>query len=178
MKFWKQILITASLFTAVAATVFYSSCEKDTCNNVSCKNGGSCGNGTCKCPTGYENAECQDKSVTRFVGTFAGYTECNNGAQVIDTAFIYADSTSEKTVDYVWVQLNSISPTILHGYVQTNESNYSIIIPEVTATNYYKIYTITLQSNKSLTIYSYEQDERTPGDTIINKCNFVGFKQQ
>jgi len=176
MKFWKQTLLISILFSVVLAAVLYSACEKDNCNNVTCKNGGACNNGVCKCPTGYENTQCQTKSVARFVGVFAGYSLCNNTQQVIDTAFVYADTTSVATVNYVWVVLNSISPTVLHGYVQTDQSTYSIIVPKDSAANYFKVYTITLQSNNRLNIASYEQYEITTplNDTVINKCTFLG----
>ena len=176
MKFWKQTLLISILFSVVLAAVLYSACEKDNCNNVTCKNGGACNNGVCKCPTGYENTQCQTKSVARFVGVFAGYSLCNNTQQVIDTAFVYADTTSVSTINYVWVVLNSISPTVLHGYVETDQSTYSIIVPKDSAANYLKVYTITLQSNNRLNIASYEQYEITTplNDTVINKCTFLG----
>ena len=183
MKFWKQILVSSILFSAIAVTFFYSACEKDTCNNVTCYNGGACGNGKCSCPTGYENSQCQTKSVARFVGVFAGYTSCSvdngpSGAEVIDSAFIYADTSSPQVVDYVWVVLNSIKPTVLHGYVQANASTYSIVVPSDTSSNYSKSYTITLQSNSNgptLNIGSWEYDYTNPLDTVINKCTFVGL---
>jgi hypothetical protein len=181
MKFWKVSLLTTVLFFALGITVLYTACEKDACNNVTCYNGGSCGNGYCHCPTGYENTQCQDKAVTRYLGVYAGYITCNNGAEVIDTAFIYADSTNANTINYVWIKWKSELPTILHGYVYFNESVYSIVVPNVVADNYLKIYTITLQNwgnqeNNKLSIQSYSKSTVTPGDTVQTQCQFIGFK--
>jgi hypothetical protein len=178
MKFWKQTILTIGLFSAIAVTFFYSACEKDTCTNVTCLNGGACGNGKCLCPTGFEGSQCATKSVSRFVGVYGGYTTCNNGSAEIDSAFIVADSSGPKFINYVYIKLKSLStatyPAILHGYVQENESTYSIIVPEEMMSSYTRSYAITLQSNKTLQIATFENYEPTPGDTIINKCAFLG----
>ena len=181
MKFWKPVLLTTLLFSAFATVIIATSCEKNPCNNVSCDNGGSCNNGVCRCPTGYENTQCQTKSVTRYLGTYAGYTTCNNSAQVIDSAYIYADTSNASMLNYVWVVYKSISPKVLHGYVRNNESTYTIVVPNVTATNYLKIYTISLESygnktNNKLSIQTYEKSNVVPNDTVVTTCSFIGFK--
>ncbi len=180
MKIWKLTLFTGLLFAAVLSAVLYSSCVKNTCTGVTCAHGGSCGNGVCRCPTGYEGPTCQTLSVTRFVGGYAGYTSCNNTQQVIDSAFITANSA----INTVSVKMNSISPKILQGYVSNNESTYSIIVTNSDSmkngsTFYERIFTITLQSDKSLSIHEYERNIFTTlsgPDTIINNCTFLGFR--
>ena len=181
MKFWKISLFTGLIIAALATVVFYSSCQQDSCNNVNCLNGGSCGNGICNCPTGYEDPQCQTLSITRYLGTYPGTTKCNTAQQIIDTAFITPDGLGINTVQ---VKLNTISPKILHGYVENNESTYSIIVTNndssLTGSTFYeRIFTITLQSDKTLTIYSYEDNIFTTvsgPDTTINKCTFIGYK--
>jgi len=96
------------------------------------------------------------------------------GAQTIDSATITADPNK---INYVFVSLKSFYPRpALHGYVSNNESTYSIIVNDDSATHYVKIYTITLQGDKKLSIQSFETDEHITGDTIINKCAFLGTK--
>ena len=180
MKFWKPTLLTTLLFAAFIGTFLYTSCSQDVCNNVVCYNGGSCSSGTCLCPTGYMGTQCQTESVSIFTGAYGGYTICNNQQEVIDTVTIHADTSSPAMINYVWVSWKSILPTILHGYVSYNASTYSIIVPEVTAANYQKNYTITLQSNagsnNSLSVHSYEYSTVTAGDTVDNECAFLGVK--
>ena len=173
MKFWKPILLTTILFSAFVVTFFYTACQKDVCNNVTCYNGGSCNNGKCSCPTGYENSQCQTKSITRYLGVYAGYSSCNNSSQFIDTAFVYPDNSNPKIITNVWVVLNSLKPVKLHGSIQSTESAYSIIIPADTSKYKSKRYNITLESNSRLNIAGYDIND-TPGDTIVNKCTFVG----
>ena len=180
MKFWKITLLTSLLFAAVVSAVFYTSCTQDTCNHVTCFNGGSCGNGVCRCPTGYEGPTCQTLSTARYIGGYAGYTSCNNTQQVIDSAFITAGST----INTVNVVMNSISPKVLQGYVSNNESTYSIIVTNndsslAGSTFYERLFTITLQSDNSLSIHEYEENifNTVSGpDTVISHCTFLGTK--
>ena len=183
MKFWKISLLTSLLFMAVLSAAVYSSCTQDSCTNVNCLNGGSCGHGVCRCPTGYEGTQCQTLSVSRYIGSYAGFTSCNNTQQVIDSAFITADGEGKNTLA---ITINSITPKVLHGYIDNNQSAYSIIITnndsfssDPNTVFYERIYTVTLQSDNKLTIYDYSDSIfHTPSglDTIINKCTFVATK--
>ncbi len=180
MKIWKTTLLTGILFTAVISAIFYTSCTQDACNNVNCLNGGSCGNGICHCPTGYEGPQCQTLSTTRYIGGYAGFTSCNNTQQVIDSAFI----TAGDAINTVNIVLNSIKPKVLQGYINNNASTYSIIVTNNDSTLngstfYERLFTITLQSDNSLSIHEYEENifNTVSGpDTIINKCTFIGQK--
>jgi hypothetical protein len=185
MRFWKQILLTTLLFFTVATSIVITSCEQNPCNGISCLNGGSCASGVCRCPTGYENTRCQTKSAARFVGTYVGYLECNNGAQIYDTAII----TEDPVINYVKVHLKSESKfnngKILRGYISTNDATYRIVITNYdsvrpNAVYYLKTWDVTLQSNNKLNIHSYETEHLQTAngvDTTINKCYFLGFKQ-
>lgn len=72
----KRITATASVVMLAFGSVLYSSCEKDKttttvdtkCSNVVCQNGGSCIDGVCYCPAGYEGDKCEIASVNRYVG--------------------------------------------------------------------------------------------------------------
>jgi hypothetical protein len=179
MKFLKLTLLTTLLFTAFVIIFSNSSCERNACNNVTCFNGGSCNKGICRCELGYEGPQCQTLSTSRYIGGYAGYTECDNGAQTIDSVFITQDT---KAINYVYVAFKSILPKSLHGYVSSNESTYSILIPSDSINNgvlkYLKVYTVTLQNDKSLSLHTYETDYRQLAgpDTIIHKCDFFGTK--
>ena len=173
MKFWKQYLFTATiLFAIIGLCVFYS-CEKDPCTDQSCQHGGSCGNGVCTCPVGYDGPSCEYKTVNRFLGAFAGTTVCNDGAGIIDTAFVVADTAvSPLTVKFV---MHTNRHDTLIGTVGLNQSAWSITIPIETATKYYKIYTVTLQSNNKLTVNTYSDNTQNPNIEVIENCNFVGW---
>lgn len=90
MKFWKHSLISAFTFLGIATTVLYTACQDDSCTRLTCRNGGSCSEGFCRCPTGYEGSECQDRISARFVGFYYGTTNCDTDpAPVLDSAAIF-----------------------------------------------------------------------------------------
>jgi len=88
MKNWKSLLVTVFSFFAVCGMVFLNSCVQDPCTELSCKNGGSCSDGFCQCPTGYEGAECDITSASRFTGKWVGSTRCNNFPVQPDTVTV------------------------------------------------------------------------------------------
>jgi len=78
MKNWKSILITVFCFFAVGGMVLFNSCVKDPCSDLRCQNKGTCSDGFCQCPTGFEGAECEITAASRFVGKWKGNYRCNN----------------------------------------------------------------------------------------------------
>ncbi len=133
--------------------------------------------GACRCPEGWEDPQCQTKSVARYLGKYAGFTTCNMGAQTFDTALVTVDNYG---VINVVVALKSTLPKALHGYVSNNESTYSIIVTNndstITDSTYYtRYFTVTLQDDTRLSINYYEK-YFSPKDTIISKCSFLGTK--
>lgn len=60
---------------AFGATLYNTSCNKDRCNNVTCQNGGTCVNGYCSCPTGYEGDNCEIKIKTTIEYWNHGHTD-------------------------------------------------------------------------------------------------------
>ncbi len=176
MRFWKTTLLSTSIVVAaIAGIVTYSSCEKDACTNVSCQHGGSCNNGACKCPTGYDDPTCGTRTTDRFAGTYAGFTTCNNSAQVIDTLFILGNVPHQFLS--VQVTQKTHNTDVLFGVVNTNETTYALDFPTVYGTHYSKTFHATLQSSTKLVFDTYEYDTNTMAGPIVNKCTFVGFKK-
>jgi hypothetical protein len=63
-----SVLFSAMLATAGLATVSLSSCEEDKCKTIICGYGGTCTDGTCVCPSGYEGPQCETVNRDRFMG--------------------------------------------------------------------------------------------------------------
>lgn len=84
MKFWKSALYTAVTFVGLGSTVLYTACQDDSCKRLSCMNGSSCRDGYCNCKTGYEGAECQTLTMSRFLGQYVGYDHYH-GLSLVDT---------------------------------------------------------------------------------------------
>jgi hypothetical protein len=185
MRFWKPVLLTTFSFFAFVTTILYTACEKNPCNNVNCLNGGSCNNGFCRCPTGWENTQCQSKTIDRFIGTYYGYMGCDNGAQIYDTITIKADNRAINTVS---VYMRSLQNTkVLQGYASNNESTYAIVVTNNDSSKagspfYRRVWTITLQNDNKLIVNNYLTDYYTnPAggvDTTEQKCYFNGVKMK
>lgn len=86
MKSIKQIALSFALTLGAFGAVTYTACNKDECKDVTCQNGGTCSDGKCNCPSGFEGSNCETQSRNRFlnngaVATFvvgAGQDECYN----------------------------------------------------------------------------------------------------
>lgn len=178
MKFGKLALITLTLLTTIIGTIAITSCEKNSCDGVNCMNGGSCGYGECNCPVGWEDARCTTRKTDRYVGTYAGYLYCDNGAPTIDTVKVVTANRGILSVD---VYLKSLDPKVLQGYVTNNEAAYTITITnndssKAGSTYYLRTFDVTLQSDKSLKLHYYEHDYTEKPDTTQHSCQFVGMK--
>ncbi len=111
------------------STAYFSSCVHDACvaRNVTCKNNGTCRDGDCICPSGYEGDSCQFKVNQKF----AGYYKC------IRTGFIN-DNTPYNNDDSICIRANndkfgitffSIRDSIIFVYKGTVNDNF-ITVPE------------------------------------------------
>jgi hypothetical protein len=180
MRFLKQILLPVILLSGIIATVVYTSCVQNVCNNVSCQNGGSCNAGLCRCPTGYEGNQCQTRTITRYLGTFAGTTSCNSLAGVIDSVVVSANGSLG--LNGVTVRMKSLFPSppnkgYLYGTVASNESAYVINVSnDDSRDSLDRRYTITMLNDTLLELNEYVHDYRNPADTIIETCDFRGYK--
>lgn len=88
MKTWKLTMVTIFCFFALATAVTFTSCEKDPCTELDCKNEGVCADGYCQCPAGFEGAECELTSASKFVGSYSGSLRCGNFPVQQDTVTI------------------------------------------------------------------------------------------
>jgi len=165
MKFWKHTLITAFAFFGISSTVLYTSCEKDACLDLRCKNGGSCADGFCRCQTGYEGTECEIKAATKFLGRFIGNYTCPATTPLKDTVDIWL-TTDPNEVKFV--ERSRVTDT-LTGIVTGNELTFE----QQTNGNYWKYTKATINGNR-LTAYIEEVFDATTGSK--RTCNFIGFK--
>ncbi len=79
MKSIRNVALSALLTIGAFSAITYTSCNKDECKDVVCKNGGTCVAGVCSCPTGYEGTNCETLSRDKFVGTYVGTEICSVG---------------------------------------------------------------------------------------------------
>ncbi len=75
MKRTKTVIATAIITLLTFGAIIYSSCTKDRCKNVACQNGGTCVNGYCSCPSGYEGDHCETGVTSTIVYWNHGFTD-------------------------------------------------------------------------------------------------------
>ncbi len=173
MNFKRLKPIVAALLSVFCFVfVLIVSCEKNPCDNQSCQHGGSCGNGICTCPLGYDGPSCENRTVNRFLGVYANSTYCDGGAPVIDTAWVIADTASGPN-NVKFVMYTNIKDT-LSGVCGLNQSVWAITIPSEYRTNYFKNYTVTLQSTNKLSVFTYSDDKTNPLGEVTHNCYFIG----
>lgn len=180
MRFWKHTFVAALAFIGISSTVLYTSCEKDSCLELKCQNGGACTDGFCRCPSEYEGATCGERIVTKFIGTYYGETRCVQDTtefpKVIDTVDIFL----KDSVTLSLVQHSHIMDTFYGkaGRLDTDlgvTTNY-ITFPDDSSTNYVLQLSVQLdEGKKRITVYTQEIFDLANGKK--NDCNFLGFKK-
>lgn len=91
MRFLKKILAPAISLCSLTLILSLSACApKNSCDTLVCENGGTCAADFCNCPTGYDGPQCQNKTSSRYIGSYGGYTDPRNGYPThFDTVDVY-----------------------------------------------------------------------------------------
>lgn len=119
MKFWKQSLLSAGMFMAIATTVTYTSCVHDSCKALICRNGGTCADEFCRCPSGYEGSQCEIISRNKFLGTYEGISQIN-GQPVKRDAAIVEPNHEDISITSLKVTILTRSPEVISGVIDPN----------------------------------------------------------
>jgi len=170
MKFLKPMLLTAFAFLSISATILFSACEKDSCTDLTCQNGGACSSGFCHCTTGYEGAQCETLSEARFLGSYIGITTCDTAAGILDTVSI---STVNGSNTQVAVSKTTSPGETFYGSISITGGQYLIVVPSAQLnSNTTQKYTISWNARK----LNFVTNLVTNGK-ITSTCNFIGNQQ-
>lgn len=71
----KSIVYPAIGVLALFSAVTYTSCNDDPCKAVACAYGGTCNDGECICPSGYEGTSCEVVVKDRYLGTWTVFED-------------------------------------------------------------------------------------------------------
>lgn len=71
MKKLRNILVASLLTVGAFSALVMTSCNPDPCKDVVCSNGGTCTDGSCACPVGYEGETCATESRAKFVKSWS-----------------------------------------------------------------------------------------------------------
>lgn len=167
MKNLKLILLSSILTIGVFSTATFTSCKKTkTCDGVSCLNGGTCADGTCSCPPGYEGTLCQTKKVEDFSGPYIGTDTCNILGGTMQVTIGQTSAT-----DFT---ISGLDPGIISTTLTAKGSYNKLTIPaQITGfggSNITVSGTGTLTGNTINIVYT----ETFAGGSYT--CNFIGTK--
>ena len=154
MKKIKNILVAAILTVSVFTATIMTSCNPDACKDVVCANGGTCTDGSCSCPAGYEGATCDTLSRTKFIANYAVTASCQGSyvagitsSSAGDTKVIVSNIANLNTVNpgaTVIGTINGSTLTIARQFVTglaTTEVEGTGTISGSTMTTTYTVYT-------------------------------------
>ncbi len=71
----KSIILSAMGVAAVFTTVTVTSCNNDPCKSIVCAYGGTCAEGDCICPSGYEGTHCEIVTREKYRGVWTVFED-------------------------------------------------------------------------------------------------------
>lgn len=100
----KLQVLAKSTFTVLAlgTALMFSSC-KDECKDVVCQNGGTCTEGICDCPSGYEGTLCETEIRAKFKGTWTVLDNCSqSGTSGYSVSVVNGTALNEVNITNFW----------------------------------------------------------------------------
>jgi hypothetical protein len=135
MKKIKNILLASILTMSAFTATIMTSCNPDACQDVICSNGGTCTDGACSCPSGYEGASCDTRTITKYLGSYVGNGTDDNGGVYTSWKLVIAQTDTTSTTNATFVLLNSSNVQQL-SFTGTISSNGIISLDNKTTTNF------------------------------------------
>jgi hypothetical protein len=130
MKKLKTILLAGVLTAGIFSTAVFTSCNGDACADVVCSNGGSCVDGTCACPTGYEGTKCETESRTKFTKSWA-CSDITGSAPALVYNCVISNGVNVTSV----IISNTFSSNFFANTISATVNGNTITIPQQTPDN-------------------------------------------
>jgi len=138
----KVMLLSALGAIACFTAVTYTSCNNDKCKAIVCAFGGTCNDGVCTCPTGYEGPQCEKVMRDKFLGVY----QVQEKGTVSETAqYTVSVEPGTEVTDLRIKNFRNIFLEEVSAYVRVD----TVIIPEQTVDERWKVSGIgVIQSDK------------------------------
>lgn len=165
MKHWKLTLLTTLGFFALSTMLVFNACVKDPCSELHCQQG-TCSNGLCVCPAGWEGAECEIPASSRFVGFWSGNLRCDNFP--ITRELVTIELVEKPNTIRLKLPFGNTSVLKMDGIARTPETHFVTHVDDFVDIHAY----VTVDADL---IYVYLQtiDKQV---TIRQICRFNGHK--
>jgi hypothetical protein len=141
------------------------SCSNSGCT-INCQNGGTCYNGLCQCPTGYEGANCQTLSRQKFISSYYGSDSCGHLDTNDKYYYVYLVATPGSNVQMTLLHLaNNGNDSALCTVTDSTSFSFAGSNYGTSFRGTGKLIGDTLRLSYSYTI-----------DTFHYNCSFAGLK--
>lgn len=172
MKNLKKGLLALAAVVGVSSTLFMASCEKDSCTTLKCKNGGTCADNFCRCPAGFEGAECEIKTAQKFIGKWPGLVRCNVAYDKDSLGPTYSDTLTvfmAKEPNVLGLTRYRAAGDTSYGTAVGNE----IVFAQQFADSFRRQQTVVI-NDKSIDYLIVTTKDTSNPSTQYN-CRFVGY---
>ena len=135
MRLQIKTIISLAILLAAFCTLGYTSCNKDNGKSttvikcVTCANGGSCINDTCRCPAGYEGVSCQTQSRQKYMGTWEVFEKGSQESSYAQYQISIEINGSGYPINYVTIMGLYNYGFSSYPYINATINGDSIFIP-------------------------------------------------
>ncbi|RYD51467.1 MAG: hypothetical protein EOP52_10780 [Sphingobacteriales bacterium] len=172
MKHLKHGLLAMAAVLGVSSTLLVASCEKDSCTSLNCKNGGTCADNFCRCPTGYEGAECEIKTSTKFLGVWPGSSRCN----IVNDRDSLAPTLLDTLTVFMKTEPNRLGIVRYRAPFDTSYGTVKddVLMFEDSTNGKYRRYQTLMLRPESITLLVVTTSDIDNPNTQTN-CRFIGY---
>jgi EGF-like domain len=172
IKKMKKKINSLLLLVGLFVTIVTSSCTKNPCDDIVCLNNGTCREGACACPSGFEGPFCENKANDKFIGYWEGFKRINGDKDIPVTMII-------TPVNGVPNKINIYELDYKGGYLpliaSTDLTKVEIATQNVVPNPKYKYKGNGFVSNNNLSLHVYYEETDSFG--VLRNHIFEGQKQ-
>ncbi len=166
MRNLTSMYIAFVLTCASLAGVLFTGCKKDDpCENVTCQNGGTCNNGSCSCPSGYEGSTCATEVRSKFIASYSVQENCSPGGNFNYVMTINSSATGVSNV--VLNNFYGVGATVVGS---VSGSSITIASQTVTVNSVAVNVSGSGQLNGNILTLSYTVSAGTEADNCTSTC--------
>jgi len=165
MKNLKSILFASLLTIGAFSVTLVTSCNPDKCADIVCVNGGSCADGNCSCPSGYEGTLCETETRAKFKKLWAAN---DNDNSTPSNNYLYSCLLADGSGPYGILIQNTFAGDFFINNITAIASANIITIPlqEPDLDGYKVAGTGTFSSTTNKISWNYSITETSTGNVI------------
>jgi hypothetical protein len=140
------------------------------CKEIECKNNGTCREGACACPNGFEGTFCEHKMSDKFIGFYEGTVRSNGEKDMPMTLIVTPVDGNPKKVNFYYLDVLGSQ-----NIITADVTGVNMAIPQqtITSNNFKYRGSGYLEVDKYIHIW-YEETDKLG---VLRNCIFEGTKK-